>query len=293
MAFLFWCLNLLLPARLEEAYLENSVRKDFYRLQNLVASRLIKEPEQAVTQFYKGVINYKNYISHKNVNGEKDFCLNLPVLMYHHIQPLSQAKAQSHAFLDVGNQYFEQQLAYLKAFDYQTLPAEKLVDFIRNLESIKTKAVILTFDDGYEDIYIYAFPLAKKYQVILNLMIPTGLVGSPGYLTWDQIKEMKDSGLVYIYNHTVSHYPLAVGNKEKIVSEVTEAQSQLEKHLGVSRKILAYPYGSFNNEVVAILGELGFEAAFSTNPGHQECQSNIYSLKRVRIGNASLDRYGF
>lgn len=147
-------------------------------------------------------------------------------------------------------------------------------------------------DDGYQDIYTYAYPIIQKYRALVNLMIPTGLMGNPGYLGWGQLKEMAGSGLAFIYNHTWSHASLGKASPEKIEFEVITAQHQLEEQLGKRVSIFAYPYGSENSFVVEFLKSHGFTAALSTIPGFTQCDSFIMSIHRNRIGNAPLTSYG-
>lgn len=221
-----------------------------------------------------------------------DFCINFPVLMYHHIQPADLAKKEEHGSLNVDNKIFDEQMKYLSEHGYQTVFADELSDVLQNQQNPKGKNIIVTLDDGYEDIYQYAFPLAQKYSIKLNLMIPTGLVGKKGYLTWDQLKEMQQSRLIAIYNHTTSHYPLNLGTKEKVEEEVLTARKDLENNLGIPSFILTYPYGAYDSSVINIIKGLGFQAAFTTHSGSRECLSQIFALRRIRIGNLSLDKYG-
>jgi peptidoglycan/xylan/chitin deacetylase (PgdA/CDA1 family) len=220
------------------------------------------------------------------------FCVNVPVLYYHHIEPLTNAVTAGEKNLTVDSTYFESDLQYLNAHDYTSISAENLVTAILNHTSLPVKSIVLTLDDGYADNYTYAYPLAKKYNIILNLMIPTGLMDNFGYLTWGQLSEMVNSHLIFAHNHTWSHSALANDSIDKIRMEITTAEKQLNDHLGNVYPILTYPNGSYNNNVLAVLNENGFKAAFSTIPGSLQCESFIMALHRTRIGNAPLSAYG-
>ncbi len=219
------------------------------------------------------------------------FCLSVPVIFYHHIEPIAQAKTEGHAQLTVDAGIFDGQMKYLKDHGYRAISAEELVNAIYSHKNLG-KVVVVTLDDGYSDAYNFAFPVAKKYGVILNLMIPTGLLNNPGYMSWDNLKEMVNSGLAQAYDHTWSHYSLPRGDEKKIQMEVLTAENQLEQNLGRTAKILAYPYGSSDQKVINILQKNGFIAAFSTIPSFYQCESYIFNLRRNRIGNAPLSAYG-
>lgn len=215
-----------------------------------------------------------------------DYCLRLPIIMYHHVQPLAIAEKLGHAPLTVDSKYFELQMAYLDTGGYHSISSADLVDALIHHTSLPEKSVMLTFDDGYDDMYAYVFPLLEKYHLIGNFMIPTGLMGVKGYLTWDELKDMQKSPYVSIYNHTWSHADLKNSSHDKIEAEMTMSQSQLETNLGIKPDIMAYPYGSFNDEAKQILKEHGFIAAFSTIGGLEQCESQILELRRVHAGNS-------
>lgn len=220
------------------------------------------------------------------------FCLHVPVLMYHHVMPLNEAKEKGNGSLTVDNKTFESQMSYLNSSGYTSITALKLAEALINKQALPGKSVVVTIDDGYDDIKTYAYPIAQKYRITLNLMISTGLINNPNYLTWDQIKEMLGSGLVEIYNHTWSHYNLSGASKEKITEEIMLAQKQIKEYSGKTVNIFSYPYGSENNSVYEVLRTNNFVAGFSTIPGSIQCDSFILGLHRTRVGNGSLSSYG-
>ena len=220
------------------------------------------------------------------------YCLNVPILMYHHIQPQSTAIEKWQTNFTVDNGTFDNQMAYLASSGYTTVSLDQLALALTNHQTLPPKSIVLTFDDGYEDIYTYAYPTIKKYQLKTNLMIPTGLMENIDYLTWSQLKEMSSSGLVSAYNHTWSHANLASVSQTKMESEVQTAQRQLTDNLGTSPKILAYPYGQISQNITNYLSQNGFLAAVSTIGGQIQCNSFIMTLHRTRIGNSPLSSYG-
>lgn len=230
----------------------------------------------------------------KNLSYAKPagFCLNVPVLLYHHVEPSAQAQSEGHTALNVDNGWFDKQMAYLNQKGYTSISADQLVQAIIHHQGLSPKSIVITLDDGYQDIYTYAYPIAQKYHIILNLMIPTGLLNNPDYLNWDELKNMVGSGQVFAYDHTWSHASLGGASMEKIRYEIMTAKTQLEQNLGRTVSIFAYPYGSEGEKVINFLTSNGFIAAFSTVPGYWQCDSFIMSLHRNRIGSAPLSSYG-
>lgn len=223
---------------------------------------------------------------------KNDFCLNVPVLFYHHIEPFEIAKAAWHEQFTVDSTIFDAQMAYLTQKGYRSIAAEELALAVSSGSTLTQKAIVLTFDDGYSDIYKYAYPILNKYGMKGSLMISTGLLDNPNYLTWAQLKEMQTSGNIFAYNHTWSHASLTKSSREKVEYEVQTAKKQLEDNLGKPQMIFTYPYGNFDSQSENYLAESGFIAAFSTNPGTLQCKSYAMSLHRTRIGNSPLSTYG-
>ncbi|MFH1833172.1 MAG: polysaccharide deacetylase family protein [Candidatus Levyibacteriota bacterium] len=220
------------------------------------------------------------------------FCLNVPILMYHHVQPESQAKENGQTALTVDSEVFDSQMAYLVSHGYGTVSGDQLVNALRTHTPLSGKNVVVSFDDGYKDAYNYVFPILKKYGIVGNFMIPTGLIGGADYLSWSQIEEMAHSGNMYFTDHTWSHASLGRATIEKIKYEIETAKNQLEQHTGQTINLFTYPYGSFSSDVINVLTQDGFLGAFSTISGFIQCDSFIMDLHRNRIGNSSLSAYG-
>ncbi len=219
------------------------------------------------------------------------FCLNVPILMYHHIQPETLAKQKGQTSLTVDAGTFENQMKYLAGRGYQTISADQLAQALINHQKLG-RSIVLTFDDGYADFYTYAYPIITKYHLIANLMIATGLLQNPDYLTWQQLKDLNSSGIVFAYDHTWSHRNLGSASTDIISREVLTAKSQLQANLGKPVDIFAYPYGSENQTVINFLKTNGFIAALSTFSGQVQCDSFLMTLHRTRIGNSALSAYG-
>jgi len=220
------------------------------------------------------------------------YCINVPVLLYHHVQPDSEAKRLWQTALSVDSGIFEQQMFYLILQGYTAISAKQLVDALLLHIPLPQKSIVLTFDDGYKDVYTYVYPILQKYHILANLMIASGLVGGSDYLTWGDIEEMGRSGLLYFTNHTWSHYPIDQGGYDKVKTEVQTGRKQLEEHVNQIVNIFTYPYGTFNNDSINVLREEGVLGAFSTIPGFWQCDSFIMTLHRNRVGNFPLSAYG-
>jgi peptidoglycan/xylan/chitin deacetylase (PgdA/CDA1 family) len=218
------------------------------------------------------------------------YCLRVPVLMYHHIQPQQMAIDKKETSLNVDSGTFDQHMAYLVSQGYTTITADQLVNALISHSPLPAKSIVLTFDDGYKDNFEYAHPIIQKYNLTAHLALATGLVGGENYLSWDQVRQMAGSGRWHIINHTWSHYSLGRGDSAKITYEVTTAKQQIQDNTGQSTDIFVYPYGTLGG--FGTLKELGVKGAFSTIPGQLQCDSILFQLRRTRVGNSPLSSYG-
>lgn len=216
-------------------------------------------------------------------------CIRLPVLMYHHIQDLAQAKKEGHGWLSVSPEVFSTQMQYLKQKGYQTVSSQELINFFDNGTKLPNKPVMLTFDDGYEDFFVNARPALNQNNFGAMMFLPTGLMNNPGYLAWNEIGQM--TGKIEFANHTWSHYYLK-GDKSQIEKEIDTAQTQLEDHGLGKPKVFAYPYGYESQNDIQILTQKDFKLAFTTRSGSIQCAKKRLVLPRIRVGNVSLANYG-
>lgn len=217
-------------------------------------------------------------------------CKSVPVLLYHHVQPIKEIAEKKQQNISVDSEMFDKQVTYLVSSGYHSLTISEFFSGIS--ASLPAKPVVLTFDDGYDDFYFYAYPILKKNGIRATVFLPTGLVGNPGYLNWGQIEEMKNSGLVIFANHTWSHKSLLGIPEEAVRNEIAAAKTQLEEHGLGPVEFFAYPYGSENRTVEKVLKELGIKGAFTTLPGWRQCAGLPYEFRRNRVGSAPLSSYG-
>ena len=218
-------------------------------------------------------------------------CVNLPVLMYHHVESEVSAKQNKREYLNVPPETFKKQMEYLVTKGYSTISPSDLINFFDSGTALPPKPVLITFDDGYFDNGDVAFPILRALNFKATIYIPTGLMENHNYLTWAKIDEMKSSGLITFGNHTWSHTNVGVEH-DKVKTEITTADTQLSERSLNSPKTFVYPYGIDTKFGEQILSDLGYKLAFTTVSGRYQCKKQRLSLPRIRIGNTSLTNYG-
>lgn len=218
--------------------------------------------------------------------------VDIPVVMYHAVLK-DEAR---HGKYVISPAEFENDLLYLKKHGYTTILVEDLLAYTQG-GSLPEKPILLTFDDGYYNNYLYAFELAKKYQckfVISPIARYTDLFSETGetnayysHATWDQLKEMSDSGLVEVQNHSYNLHEsrggrLGAGQKKGESDEAYEAvlredlllaQEEIQAHLGEKPAAFVYPFGAMSKASPGIVKKLGFQATMT-------CRERISQVTR-------------
>jgi len=216
-----------------------------------------------------GIIFIATLISLNNVG--------IPVLNYHII---SNRKINA---LAITPQEFEEQMAYLHNNGYSTISPDQLLDYIQYGESLPENPILITFDDGYRDAYLEAYPILKKYNFTATIFLITDYVGNNNrYLSWEQVKEMHDNGFTF-GSHTLSHISLADITNEYAEYQLTKSREAIEWRLKEPVKYFAYPGGFYNQTTTQLLKQAGYRGAFTVNFGRDKANSDIFALSRIPI----------
>ena len=163
---------------------------------------------------------------------------HVPTLMYHGVG--DQTWGFEELFVRPAD--LEAQLQYIRDNGYTTIHFSDLAQ----VDTIQ-KPVLLTFDDGYVDNYTELYPLLQKYNAKATVFVVTGALGvNPNFMTWEQAKEMSDSGLVSIQSHTVTHRDLTSLTAEEQRRELAQAKLDIVRNIGREPYVLCYPTGFYN-----------------------------------------------
>ncbi|MFH0839007.1 MAG: polysaccharide deacetylase family protein [Candidatus Omnitrophota bacterium] len=204
----------------------------------------------------------------------------VPVLMYHNID------TNTSSSLSVAPQSFERQMKFLKESGYNVISFEALIRLIKGKKPFKAKTIVITFDDGYENNYTYAYPMLKKYNLPATIFVIVADVGKSGYLNWDEIREMSLHDIT-IGSHTLTHPYLTSLDEASLDKELTLSKKILEEKLNKEVNLMSYPLGGFNRGVIEAVKKAGYIGACATNPGKKYPNNDIYAIKRIRISRTS------
>ena len=245
-------------------------------------------------------------------NEQDPGAVKVIIMMYHEVKPQSTGK------LSITPSEFESDLKSIRQNGYTTITMTDLIDYVEGIGKLPEKPIILTFDDGYQNNYLYAYPLLKEY----NMKAVISVIASDtdectkdkeqnievSQITWDEINEMMSSSCVEFQNHTYDMHKITskrVGCKrakgeslshydEVLSSDLMRCQQDFEVNTGFVPNTFTYPFGEVSKESVPILISLGFRATLSCDEGANYITRDpgvLFGLKRIpRFHSISLQR---
>lgn len=209
----------------------------------------------------------------------------IPILMYHSIS----ADDPENSLL-VAPDMFNEQMKWLSDNGFTAMSLDEVYEAF-NTGKVPKKPVAITFDDGYADNYLEAYPILKQYNMKGTFFIITNNTDKDGYyMSSDMLKEMKDAGME-IENHTAYHFELSGAALEDQKMSIEDGQAFLRDIIGVESKFLCYPVGKYEETTITLEGQLGVKAAVTTENGLASINDGLYTLKRVRIAPMSLEGF--
>jgi peptidoglycan/xylan/chitin deacetylase (PgdA/CDA1 family) len=236
----------------------------------------------------------------------------VPVLMYHHVSP-------SPGLVTVSPQTFAAHMGYLARAGYTCLSGQELRDFLTGAAEVPCKSVVVTFDDGYLDNYVHAFPVLQELGLHAIIFAVTGWIGDgparahsasgaslpacPDHsackaaiaqgmpdsvmLRWSEIEIMEASGAVEIQSHTHSHvrwdrqFPDGEARVAALAQDLELSRDTLRHRLGRSELQLCWPWGYFEPSYQTLAAQLGFTVQYTTSPHVNTPQTPLTNIGRI------------
>lgn len=214
----------------------------------------------------------------------------IPILVYHRFGPVV---ADS---MTVTTPVFESHLRYLRDNHYTVIPLRRFVDYLLGkAPPPPARSVVITADDGHRSVFTYMLPMAKRYHIPVTLFIYPSAISNASYaMTWEQLSELKRTGLFDIQSHSYWHpnfkkekRRLPAPEYEKMVDmQLTKSKSQLEKRLGGTVEVLSWPFGICDNELIERARKAGYIAAFTLERRPASQSDNIMEIPRYLMTDA-------
>ncbi|MFV0517724.1 MAG: polysaccharide deacetylase family protein [Aminipila sp.] len=222
-------------------------------------------------------------ISSSDITTTESDAIKLPIIMYHAL--IQDSKLQNKYF--ISPEIFENDLKYLNKKGYTAVTMTEVINYVYNGTPLPKKPIVISFDDGYYNNYVYAYPLLKKY----NQKAVISIIGNQSdlfslhrennaaysHLTWDQLNEMIVSGHVEVQNHTYDMHTYNKGRKgcmdkngesyevykDKFVEDVGSLQQKITDYTGFTPNTMTYPFGFYSKDTEKVVKEMGFKASLT------------------------------
>ncbi len=249
------------------------------------------------------------------------------VLSYHDVDDGPRAGVKKE-FMSVSHRGLTEQFSWLHANGYQVVGIDELLAANKGGKPMPEKSVMLTFDDGYRSMYDKVFPLLKlfNYRAVLAVtgtwletpkdeLVAYGSSQVPrrNFLSWAQIEEMLDSGLVELASHSFDMHRGVVANPQgntqpaatslkyseklqryesdeayraRIYADLKRNNDLIQEKVGRSVRVMVWPYGAYNQVAIEVANELGMPVTMSLDSGHTDI-TNLSNVHRLLVGNYS------
>ena len=236
------------------------------------------------------------------------------ILGYHEVDPAAAIQARRprlHATGDArseGLRYvatvenFEAQMQYLRQNDYHVIPLEQLVGFLKGeVAALPPRAVVITIDDGWGCTYTEVLPRLKQYGMPFTAFVYPSIIGKGSHLmTWNQVAAAAREG-VDVESHAYTHPFLTLKMNGHVAPadysaflrhELLDSKAEIGKRTERKVRYLCYPFGDYDEAVVAAAKQYGYEAALTTRRGPITRSTPLFELRRYLIHNdTTLDEF--
>lgn len=196
--------------------------------------------------------------------------MNIPILTYHKVDTKFEL-----GITRVTPKQFEKHIKFLYERGYKSLTVSEA----RSLKTDDEKFICITFDDGYKNVFDFAFPILKKYDFKATVFVISNFVGKINtwdfgfgirfeHLNWDELKILSEHGWE-IGSHSASHISLNLVDDEKIKLELESSKYEIEKNLGIVVKSFAPPFSRYNKRIVDLALKCGYEGVYALTNGEK------------------------
>ncbi|MGA7870656.1 MAG: polysaccharide deacetylase family protein [Candidatus Binatus sp.] len=213
------------------------------------------------------------------------------ILVYHRFGPVV---ADS---MTVTTAVFASQLQYLHDNGYTVVPLHDVVNFATGHGELPPRAVAITADDGHRTVFSDMRPLIERYRIPVTLFIYPSAISNASYaMTWEQLAELKATGFFSVESHTYWHPNFHIEKRRLSAKEYTKfvdsqlgkSREILERRLGGHVTMLSWPFGIFDDELIAAARKSGYGAAFSIDRRKVVRGDNVMALPRFIVTNGDI-----
>lgn len=213
--------------------------------------------------------------------------IEVPVILYHNIADEVDGEYYD-PFLNVSADLFYEHISALKNAGYNAITYEQYYNYVQNGADLPYKPILITFDDGYSSNYMYAYPILKRLNVKATIFVITdrrGMALSKNpHFSWNQAREMQDSGIIDIQSHTHSHQIATNLSDFDLMFELKTSKNLIENKLGKKCSVLAFPFGAASEREIVAAKKAGYLVINKVgDKGVNRKSEGTDALKRITV----------
>ncbi|GGY52998.1 polysaccharide deacetylase [Bacterioplanes sanyensis] len=215
---------------------------------------------------------------------------SVSILMYHQVGEFSDVKRLKANYCHV--RHFAAHMAFLRMARYQVVSLDTAVKALKGEVELSGHAVAITFDDGYENFYQYAYPILQRYQLPATVYAVAGLLGQSSdwlyedkltpapLMSVERMREVQHNGLIEFGSHAITHPRLTQISTAAMQDEVVRSKQLLEDALQRPVDHICYPYGDHNEAVVDAARAAGYASGTTIVKGIATAAHDPLALPR-------------
>ena len=215
---------------------------------------------------------------------------SIPILLYHRLGP---TVADG---MTITTPVFEAHMKYLRDNGYTVIPLRQLIDhYLGKGPAPKPKSVVIVEDDAHKSVYSDMLPIIRKYRYPVTVFAYPSAISNAKYaMTWEQMRELKQTGLFDFQSHTYWH-PNFKKERRKlspeslnalVMTQLRKSKARLETELGGRVDMLAWPFGINDDFLIGKAREAGYIATFTIERRHASRSDSVMKLPRYLLVNA-------
>jgi peptidoglycan/xylan/chitin deacetylase (PgdA/CDA1 family) len=198
----------------------------------------------------------------------------IPILMYHHVSP----NANSEYAVSIDQ--FRRQMQWLQDEGYQTVSIADMVTAIQVGKLLPHKPIILTFDDGFMDVYENAYPLLTELGYTATMYLIEDVINEHPYVTDDVMEELINAGWE-LGHHSKSHAYLP--GLRNLDEEVCDSRMRLIERFNQPFDSFAYPFAAKDDKSIQVVKDCGYTSGAGNGSFTIHTEERLFFFSRREI----------
>lgn len=278
----------------------------------------------SIARTFAGLLALSVSFAHQ-VNATPEF----QVIAYHDVRDYVQELVDPDQYA-ISTRHLIDHFTWLRSNGFTPVSVSDLLAAQRGEMQLPEKAVLLTFDDGLRSVYTHVFPLLRLFEYPAVISVVTSWISGESqpsdgayantseFVTWEELKEMSESGLVEVATHSHNLHAGVLANTQgntqpaavtrgylgsryettdeyiaRVRSDLEHSVSLIYDNVGVRPRVMTWPYGAYNEPLVGLADELGMPITLTLDSEPKTVDELHVVSRHLVTGNPEVVSLGF